>query len=96
MRVGILTVLVVALTVALGVAAPAEAKPCGSIMVKGKAYTVGGGGVTCKYMRRWSRRMAGQGRKPKGWDKCTIRRTSGGCERGPGSNRDFFIYYPPD
>ncbi len=29
-------------------------------------------------------------------DKCTIRRTSGGCERGPGSNRDFFIYYPPD
>ncbi len=74
----------------------AEAKACGSIRVSGSNYVVGGAGVSCRYMRRWSRVMVRDGRKPRGWDKCTIRRSgSGGCQRGPARNRDFFIYYPP-
>ena len=99
MRPGILIVLTVAAVVAASVLpASAEAKPCGSIQVDGRYYTVGGAGVSCKYMRRWSRRMIAQGRKPKGWYKCTIRKDSGGCHRGPPGDRhdEMFIYYPPD
>ena len=86
----------VAAVVALGVSAPsALAKPCGSIKAKGADYTVGGHGVKCRYMRNWSLRMAKEGRKPGGWD-CNIRSDGGGCERGSGRKRDFFIYYPVD
>lgn len=74
----------------------AEAKACGSIRVSGSCYIVGVAGVSCRYMRRWSRVMVRDGPKPRGWDKCTIRRSgSGGCHRGPARNRDFFNYYPP-
>lgn len=74
----------------------AAAKACGSIRVNGANYVVGGAGVSCRYMRRWSRVMVRDGRKPRGWDKCIIRPSgSGGCQRGPAHDRDFFIYYPP-
>lgn len=77
-------------------AAPAPAKACGSVKANGSYYTVGGTGVSCQYMRTWSRRMLQDGRKPRGWARCTIRSNSGGCERGTGRDRDFFIFYPPD
>jgi len=92
----LLVVAIGATVVALGVSAPAAlAKPCGSIRAKGEDYTVGGSGVKCRYMRNWSLRMAKEGRKPGGW-KCDIRSDGGGCERGSGRKRDFFIYYPVD
>ena len=74
-----------------------QAKACGEIRVNGSYCVVGGAGVSCNYMRRWARRMVRDGRKPRGWDKCTIRRSgSGGCQRGPSRNRDFLVCYPSD
>lgn len=89
------TTLALALAGLGATAVPALAKPCGSIEVRGKDYTVGGGGASCHFMRKWSRRMAKKGRTPNGW-KCDVRANGGSCKRGHGDNRDFFIYYPVD
>jgi hypothetical protein len=98
MRALILTAIIVVCVAAAATirVSAADAKACGTIRMDGAYYTVGGAGVSCRYMRRWSRRMIRDRWKPRGWDKCWIRRSSGGCQRGRVRNRDFFIYYPPD
>lgn len=90
-----LTVAALAVVATAVASATAEAKPCGTVMVNRAAYVVGGDGVSCSYMRTWTKRMARDGRRPRGWDRCTIKPDGGGCERGPANDRDFFIYCPP-
>lgn len=85
---------VVGLAVPVGFPAVADAKPCGSIRANGKAWTVGGGGAKCHFMRKWSRRYIKHRKSPRGW-KCHKRNGSGGCHKR-GHRKRFFIFYPPD
>ena len=88
------------LFLSLGAPQAAQAKPCGSVVLRpGLGWIVGGEGLSCRRMRHWSRSMLlGHGR-PRGW-QCVKRgqgrRRSGGCSKGPNGTAPFFIYYPPD
>ena len=90
----------IALILSIAVPGSAEAKPCGSVVLRpGVGWIVGGTGLSCRRMRRWSRSMLLGWRGPKGWD-CRKhgrgRQRSGGCSKGPNGTAPFFIYYPPD
>ena len=90
----------IALALVLGTPGTAAAKPCGSVtLAGGKSWIVGGAGLSCKKMRRWSRSMLRGHDGPKGWN-CRKsgkgRNRSGGCSKGPNGTAPFFIYYPPD
>jgi hypothetical protein len=91
----LLAILVLAIGLAAAVPTSAEALACGSVTAGGSTYIVGGGGVTCAFQRRWVRQMVAYRNTPSGW-RCTIRSTSGGCSKGSGRSKRFFIYYPPD
>jgi hypothetical protein len=89
----------IAVAVSLTGTEPARAKSCGSVVLRpGLGWIVGGAGVSCKKMRRWSRSMLSGHRGPRGWH-CVKRghgrRRSGGCSKGPNGTAPFFIYYPP-
>ena len=90
------------IVLALSFTAPeaAQAKPCGSVVLRpGRAWTVGGAGLSCAKMRRWSRAMLLGHPGPRGWNcvkRGQGRRRSGGCSKGPNGTEPFFIYYPPD
>jgi hypothetical protein len=80
--------------------AAAEAKACGAVIISpGHGWIVGGDGVSCGFMRKWSRSMLKGNGQPPGWN---CRKTgrgysrSGGCSKGPNGTTPFFIYYPPD
>jgi hypothetical protein len=90
-----------ALIVTLFAAMPAqsEAKGCGLVTIgNGWSWVVGGDGMSCQKMRKWSSSMIRGKGKPKGW-RCQKRgkgpSQSGGCSRGPNGTSPFFIYYPP-
>jgi hypothetical protein len=90
---------VVAVVLALTTPQPAQAQPCGSVVLRpGRSWIVGGAGLSCRKMRRWSRSMLLGHRGPRGWH-CVKhgdgRRRSGGCSKGPNGTAPFFIYYPP-
>ncbi len=89
----------ISLLFALAVPGSAQAKPCGSITLSGgQSWIVGGAGLSCKKMRRWSRSMLKGDGRPKGWNCRKSGRgsnRSGGCSRGPNGTAPFFIYYPP-
>lgn len=78
----------------------AEAKPCGSIIISpGHGWIVGGGGIGCDFMRKWSRSMLRGYGQPPGWNCHKHGRgygRSGGCSKGPNGTLPFFVYYPPD
>jgi hypothetical protein len=76
-----------------------EAKACGSVTIgNGWTWVVGGDGISCQKMRKWSSSMIRGKGKPKGW-RCQKRgkgpSQSGGCSKGPNGTSPFFIYYPP-
>jgi hypothetical protein len=78
----------------------AKAKPCGAVIITpGHGWIVGGAGVSCDFMRKWSRSMLkGQG-QPSGWNCHKNGRgysRGGGCSKGPNGTTPFFVYYPPD
>lgn len=88
------------LTLYAVVPSQSEAKACGSVTIaNGWTWVVGGGGMSCSKMRKWSSSMVRGKGKPKGW-RCSKRgkgpSQSGGCSRGPSGTGPFFIYYPPD
>ena len=80
--------------------AEAEARPCGTVILKpGKGWIVGGAGLGCRKMRYWAKSMLlGEGTPP-GW-RCKKsgkgRSRSGGCHKGRRGYHPFFVYYPPD
>jgi hypothetical protein len=89
------------LVLALFAAMPAQsgAKACGSVTIaNGWTWVVGGGGMSCQKMRKWSSSMVRGKGKPEGW-RCHKRgkgpNQSGGCSKGPNGTSPFFIYYPP-
>lgn len=79
--------------------AAAEAKPCGSVtLASGHSWVVGGAGISCGFMRKWTRSMLQGNGKPPGWT-CHKRGRgydrSGACSKEP-RGTPFFVYYPPD
>lgn len=101
-RLMVLSALIVLATFTLPTS-PATAKDCGDVWLNGNVWWVGGSGMPCKKMRRWSRSMLlGKG-TPEGWT-CQRhnrgRNRSGGCGRGWNPKfqqpRWFWAYYPPD
>lgn len=91
--------LVLAAVAAIGLFGPlsvAQAKPCGSITVRGFTYTVGGsdGRPKCRFMRNSAKRWIRADNEPKGWNCRRSSRRSGGCDKKRSDK--FFIYYPPD
>ena len=74
---------------------PAEAKPCRDVRVAGQLYVVGGSdNLSCRFMRKWTRRYQSTGAKPRGWRCRNSSSTSGGCNERRGRKR-FFVFYPP-
>jgi hypothetical protein len=84
-----------ALLVSVARAPSAEAKPCGDVRANGQVWVVGGGGVGCKFQRRWTKRYLEHGDEPRGW-RCVGRSRPGhgGCNEKGGDA--FFVFYPPD
>lgn len=82
---------------ALAIPGTAAAKPCGSVTLGERTWIVGGAGLSCRKMRRWSRSMLRREGRPRGWN-CRKdghgASRSGGCSRGPNGTAPFFIYYP--
>jgi hypothetical protein len=79
-----------------GSAAARVAKPCGTLRFNGSPYGVQGKGVSCRFMRVWTRRYQLHGRHPRGWS-CVGRGpyTDGGTCQDRHS-RDYFEYYIQD
>jgi hypothetical protein len=101
-RLGIAPALAIAAIALLPLLQPAtaEAKPCGSVILSyGHGWIVGGAGVSCGFMRKWTRSMLLGHGQPPGW---TCRKQGhgynrgGGCSKGPNGTTPFFVYYPPD
>jgi hypothetical protein len=91
----VLPLALVALGLTLGMPTAAEARQCGEVKADGRKYEVSGSdNVRCRFMRKWSRRVARDEGHPRGWD-CNRGWRSGGCTRGAGFDRKFFTYYPP-
>jgi len=80
--------------------AAAEAKPCGAVVLSsGHGWIVGGAGVGCNFMRKWTRSMLLGNGQPPGWNCRKQGRgynRGGGCSKGPNGTTPFFVYYPPD
>jgi len=78
----------------------AEAKACGSVVLKpGHGWIVGGAGLGCGRMRKWARSMLLGNGQPPGWHCVKSGRgagRSGRCFKGPNETGAFFVYYPPD
>ena len=80
---------------ALSLASPpsAQALACGDVQARSTTFIVGGGGVGCRFMRRWAGRYLSTRDEPRGWN-CHYRGASGGCDKR--RSRAFFVFYPPD
>ena len=80
------------------VPAAASAKPCTddrALVIRGEQYVVGGSAnLSCRFMRKWTRRWVLYRDRPAGWRCHRSSSTSGGCNERSGRKR-FFVYYPP-
>jgi hypothetical protein len=90
-----LPLVLVAMVLPLGVPSAAEARQCGVIRADGLKYEVAGhDNLRCRFMRKWSRRVARGEGHPRGW-RCSRAWRSGGCQRGVGFDLKWFAYKPP-
>ena len=95
--VAVMAVVAAAGAAAAGQQAPARvAKPCGTLHFDGVPYGVQGKGVSCRFMRVWTRRYQNRGLHPRGWS-CVGRGpyTDGGACNDRHS-KDYFEYYAQD
>jgi hypothetical protein len=88
--------LLVAVALLAAIPPPAEARACGAVTARSHVFIVGGSdNLSCRFMRRWTRRFVRAGSKPVGWRCRRSSPQSGGCNERRGRKR-FFVFYPPD